>query len=166
MTSRIASTQLAETSLYAPVEAFLEDRGFEAKGEICGCDIVAVRPGEPPIVVINELKLPFTLESLLPGLFGLNPFVERVFADGGYAGKTFSVGMAKACPTIRISIVKRSETAQGFQVLPKRCVVERTIGWLNRCRRLAEYWECLSSRSLAFLQLASIRVMLRKLCDQ
>ena len=65
MTSRIASTQLAETSLYAPVKAFLEDQGFEAKGEICGCDIVAVRPGEPPIVVITELKLSFTLELLL-----------------------------------------------------------------------------------------------------
>ena len=65
MTLRIANSKFAETSLYAPVKAFLEDQGFEAKGEICGCDIVAVRPGEPPIVVITELKLSFTLELLL-----------------------------------------------------------------------------------------------------
>jgi hypothetical protein len=56
---------LAETSLYAPVKAFLEDLGFEAKGEIGGCDIVAIRDGEPVRVVIAELKLSFTLDLLL-----------------------------------------------------------------------------------------------------
>ncbi len=65
MTSRIANSKLAETSLYAPAKGFLEGQGFEAKGEICGCDIVAVRPGEPPIVVIIELKLSFTLALVL-----------------------------------------------------------------------------------------------------
>ena len=54
-----------ETSLYATVKAFLEAQGFRAKGEVCGCDIVAVRDGEPPLLVIAELKLAFTLELLL-----------------------------------------------------------------------------------------------------
>lgn len=54
-----------ETSLYRPVKAFLEAQGFEVKGEICGCDIVAVRGSEPAILVIAELKLSFTLELVL-----------------------------------------------------------------------------------------------------
>ena len=61
----LADTVGLETALYKPVKAFLEEKGFSAKGEICGCDIVAVRPGEPPIVVITELKLSFTLDLVL-----------------------------------------------------------------------------------------------------
>jgi len=49
--------------------------------------------------------------------------------------------------------------------LPKRWVVERTFAWLGRCRRLAKDWENLNRRGLAFLRLASIRLMLRKLCN-
>ena len=103
---------------------------------------------------------------LMSSLFGLFPFMEKLFADGGYAGETFRVGLRKACPHLRIGIVKRSKEAKGFEVLPKRWRVERTIAWLNRCRRLAKDWECLSSRALAFLHLASIRLMLRKLSNQ
>ena len=55
----------AETTLYAAVKRFLEAQGFEAKGEVIGCDIVAVRAGEPPLLVICELKLQFSLELLL-----------------------------------------------------------------------------------------------------
>ena len=54
-----------ETALYAPVKAFLEARGFAVKGEICGCDVVGLRAGEPPLVVVAELKLSFTLELVL-----------------------------------------------------------------------------------------------------
>jgi hypothetical protein len=57
-----------ETTLYLPVKRFLERLGFEVKGEIDGCDLVALRGGEPPIVVIGELKLSFTLELLLQGV--------------------------------------------------------------------------------------------------
>ncbi|MFM9940764.1 MAG: DUF2161 domain-containing phosphodiesterase [Hyphomicrobiaceae bacterium] len=54
-----------ETSLYPPVKRFLESLGFEAKGEVCGCDIVALDSGMPAAVVIAELKLTFTLELVL-----------------------------------------------------------------------------------------------------
>ena len=57
-----------ETSLYAPVKKFLEGCGFEAKGEIGGCDIVAVRDGSPVALVICELKLSFNLELVLQGV--------------------------------------------------------------------------------------------------
>ena len=73
--------------------------------------------------------------------------------------------MAKILRQVNIEIVKRSDQAKGFLVLPKRWVVERTLGWLNRCRRLAKDWENLNRKALAFLRLASIRLMLRKLCN-
>src|SRR5262244_3253529 len=57
-----------ETSLYLPVKRFLESLGFEVKGEICGCDLVAIRDEEPPLVVIGELKLGFNLELVLQGI--------------------------------------------------------------------------------------------------
>ncbi len=57
-----------ETSLYLPVKRFLEKLGFEVKGEVCGCDVVAVRNSEPPLVVITELKLRFNIELLLQGV--------------------------------------------------------------------------------------------------
>ena len=54
-----------ETSLYRPVKAFLEARGFVVKGEVGGCDLVAVSQGEPSLVVVGELKLRFNLELVL-----------------------------------------------------------------------------------------------------
>ena len=59
------SPRSCETALYKPVKRFLENHGFEVEGEVCGCDIVGLAPGEPPLVVITELKLSFSLELLL-----------------------------------------------------------------------------------------------------
>ena len=56
---------MQETSLYEPVKRFLESMDFAVKGEIGGCDVVGVRPGEPDVVVICELKLQFNLELVL-----------------------------------------------------------------------------------------------------
>ena len=67
-------------------------------------------------------------------------------------------------PNLVTEIVRRSDRAKGFVVLPKRWIVERTIGWLGRCRRLAKDWKNLTDNALAFIRLASIRLMLRKLC--
>ncbi len=57
-----------ETSLYPPVKRFLEDLGFAVKGEVGSCDVVALREGEPPLLVIAELKQSFTLELVLQGV--------------------------------------------------------------------------------------------------
>jgi transposase len=97
-------------------------------------------------------------------LFGLHPFLLKLYADGGYQGPVFQAALQRVCRQVEVEIVKRSDTARGFVVLPKRWVVERTFAWLNRCRRLAKDWECLNRKALAFLRLASIRLMLRKLC--
>ena len=93
------------------------------------------------------------------------PLLRKLYADGGYRGPRFRQAVKKILRKIRVEIVKRSDVVEGFAVLPKRWVVERTIGWLNRCRRLAKDWENLNRNALAFLRLASIRLMLRKLCQ-
>ena len=102
---------------------------------------------------------------LLSTLFGMYPFLVKLFADAGYQGPQFATAVAEVLPDLSIEIVKRSDQANGFVVLPMRWVVERTLAWLNRCRRLAKDFENLSRNALAFLQLASIRLMLRKLCN-
>jgi putative transposase len=102
---------------------------------------------------------------LLSTLFGMFPFLEKLFADSAYEGPIFHTALALILPTLTPEIVKRSDQAKGFVVLPKRWIVERTIAWLNRCRRLAKDWENLNLSALIFLRLASIRLMLRKLCN-
>ncbi len=54
-----------ETSLYQPIKTFIEAAGYEVKGEIGGCDLVGLSPGDPPVVVVCELKLSFNLELIL-----------------------------------------------------------------------------------------------------
>ena len=103
---------------------------------------------------------------LMTTLFGLHPFLRKLYADGGYQGPKFQSGLREAIRQVEVEIVKRSDIATGFTVLPKRWIVERTIAWLNRCRRLAKDWECLNRKALAFLRLASIRLMIRKLCPK
>jgi transposase len=98
-------------------------------------------------------------------MFGLYPFLLKLYADGGYQGPQFRRAVKKILAQVNVEIVKRSDQARGFVVLPKRWVVERTFAWLGRCRRLAKDWENLNRKGLAFLRLASIRLMLRKLCN-
>jgi len=102
---------------------------------------------------------------LLSTLFGLFPFLKKLFADGGYQGPQFEQAVTKILPELHVEIVKRSDQAKGFKILPKRWVVERTFAWLSRCRRLAKDFENLTRIALAFVKLASIRFMLRRLCQ-
>ena len=97
-------------------------------------------------------------------MFGLHPFLRKLFADGGYQGPKFEAAHKKILPLLVTEIVKRSDQAKGFEILPRRWVVERTFAWLGRCRRLAKDFENLTRNALAFTHLASIRLMVRKLC--
>ena len=102
---------------------------------------------------------------LMASLFGAFPFLIKLYADGGYQGPEFQSAIKRILARVHVEIVKRSGQATGFIALPKRWIVERTFAWLGRCRRLAKDWECLNHKALAFLRLASIRLMLRKLCN-
>ena len=101
---------------------------------------------------------------LMSSLFGLFPFLLRLYADSGYQGPKFQAGLGRVCQQVNVEIVKRSDAGK-FVVLPKRWIVERTIAWLNRCRRLAKDWERLNRNALAFLRWASVRLMIRRLCQ-
>jgi transposase len=103
--------------------------------------------------------------ALLARLFGLFPALKKLFADSAYQGAAFHAELATILPQLQIEIVKHKRRIKVFIVLPKRWIVERSIAWLNRCRRLAKDWESLNRTALAFLKLASIRLMLRKLCN-
>jgi transposase len=96
-------------------------------------------------------------------LFGLYPFLLKLYADGGYQGSVFQNAMKTVMSQVNVEVVKRSDQAKGFTVLPKRWVVGRTFAWLGRCRRLAKDWECLNRKARSWVLLASIRLMLRRL---
>jgi transposase len=82
--------------------------------------------------------------------------------DGGYAGPKLR-GALKGERDWQIEIIKRSDAARGFEILPRRWVVERTFAWLGRCRRLAKDWEASIASAEAWLLIAHIRIMIRRL---
>lgn len=90
------------------------------------------------------------------------PFIERVFADGGYAGDKLRGAMA-ALGDWTFEIIKRSDAAKGFVLLPRRWVVERTFAWLGRCRRLAKDFEATIDSAVAWVLVAHIRRLTRRL---
>ena len=85
----------------------------------------------------------------------------RIFADANYQGPKLAATMVRT-GTWTIEIVKRNE-AHHFVVLPKRWIVERTLAWISRCRRLAKDFERYARKAVAFIRLAMIRLMLRRL---
>ena len=88
--------------------------------------------------------------------------IEKAVADGGYEGAATAAQVQTDAKT-PLEIVKRSDTAKGFKVLPKRWIVERTFGWLGRCRRLAKDFENLTRVHMASIVLAMIRLMSRRI---
>jgi transposase len=89
------------------------------------------------------------------------PFIERIFADAGYQGPRVAQAAARTGSWI-VEIVKRNELHK-FVVLPKRWIVERTLAWISHNRRLARDFERYARTAAAFVRLAMIRIMLRRL---
>jgi len=90
------------------------------------------------------------------------PWLRHVFADGGYAGDKLQDAL-KDLGDWTIEIVKRSDVAKGFVLLPRRWVVERTLAWLNRNRRLAKDVEATIESAVTWLYIASVKLMPRRL---
>lgn len=90
------------------------------------------------------------------------PWLRHIFADGGYAGQKLR-GALRKHGDWEIDIIKRSDRAKGFEVLPRRWVVERTFAWLGRSRRLAKDWEKCWTSAIAWLFIAHIRIATRRL---
>lgn len=90
------------------------------------------------------------------------PFIKTVFADAGYQGDTTKAALRKT-GTWQLEIIKRPKNAEGFVLLPKRWIVERTLAWISNKRRLAKDFERLFRNAEAMVRLAMIRIMLRRL---
>lgn len=99
---------------------------------------------------------PLVLETILKS----QPELRHIFADGGYAGPKLK-GVLEKMGDWTIEIVKRSDTAKGFELIPRRWVVERTFAWLGRCRRLAKDWEKSILSASSWLLIAHIRLVTR-----
>jgi putative transposase len=99
-------------------------------------------------LVLSKLKDRFSRLSL-------------IWADGGYAGRLLDWAMEFG--SWLLQIVKRSDDMQGFEVLPRRWVVERTLSWLGKYRRLSNDYESLTASSEAMILLAMINLMIHRL---
>lgn len=105
---------------------------------------------------------------VLTGITDRYPHIGLVWADGGYANAVDArlIDWARSELGITLQIVTRNDDVKGFQVLPRRWVVERTLGWLSRCRRLDRDYERLPANSSAFIKIALIRLMAARLTGQ
>ncbi len=100
--------------------------------------------------------------ALLASLGDAYPWLKHIFADGGYAGPKLTEALNKI-GNWTVEIVKRSDAAKGFVLLPRRWVVERTFAWLNRNRRLAKDVEASIESAVTWLFIASVKLMSRRL---
>ncbi len=90
--------------------------------------------------------------------------LRLIWADGSYAGELIEwVRQLRTRRRVKLEIVRRGDAQKGFVVLPKRWIVERTFGWLNRCRRLSKDYEYLTETSEAMIHVAMINLMVRRL---
>ncbi|CCQ72335.1 IS5 family transposase [Magnetospira sp. QH-2] len=141
-------------------------RGFDAGKKIKGRKrhIVTDTEGFMVAVMVHEADIqdrdgaPGILASFRSRL----PWLRHVFADGGYAGQKLR-GALEKIGQWTIEVIKRSDAANGFEVLPRRWVVERTFAWLGRCRRLAKDFEATIESAVAWITIASIRQLTRRL---
>jgi len=102
--------------------------------------------------------------QLLEKVKGKFPRLQKIWADGGYAGQLIE-WVKTICGWV-LEIVKRSDPIHKFEVLPKRWIVERTLGWLNRSRRLSKHYERYQESSEAMVYIAMIHLMTKRLAGQ
>jgi len=93
------------------------------------------------------------------------PWFGTSLPDGGYAGEKLRQALAKL-GRWTLEIVRRSDTAKGFEPLPQRRIVERTIAWLNRNRRLAKDFEATIESAQAWIFVASVKLLSRRIARQ
>jgi transposase len=141
-------------------------RGFDAGKKIKGrkrhilTDTIGMMVGA--IVHPADIQDRDGAPDLLASVRGAFPWLRHVFADGGYGGEKLRHAL-QGLGEWSIEIVKRSDTVKGFVLLPRRWVVERTFAWLNRNRRLAKDVEATIESATAWVYIASVKLMLRRL---
>ena len=141
-------------------------RGYDAGKKIKGRKrhIVTDTEGNMVGLVVHEANIQDRdgAPCVLASIRSRYPWLRHIFADGGYAGEKLRTAL-KRIGEWTIEIIKRSDTAQGFEILPRRWVVERTFAWLGRCRRLAKDFEATIASAVAWAFVAHIRTLTRRL---
>jgi transposase len=141
-------------------------RGFDAGKKIKGRKRHIVTDTEGNLVGLQvhpaDIQERDGAVEVLSSIRALCPWLRHVFADGGYAGDKLRDAVAYLGQWT-IEIIKRSDAAQGFVLLQRRWVVERTFGWLGRCRRLAKDFEATIESAVAWILVAHIRRLPRRL---
>jgi transposase len=174
----VMAVRQAEGKCAVPTVAIVDSQSVKTTeaGGPRGYDAGKKLNGRKRHVAVDTLGLPIkchvtaadvqdrdALPALLKAVSQKSPWVELAFVDGGYAGDETQRAAFEAS-RIKLSVVKRSDrTVNGFVVLPKRWIVERTLGWLNRSRRLAKDFEAMVESSRTWLMLALGFLLLRRL---
>jgi len=142
------------------------ERGFDAGKKINGRKrhIVTDTTGLMVGLVVHAADIQDRdgAPAVLGAIRNACPWLRHVFADGGYAGPKLR-GALDRIGTWTIEIVRRSDAATGFEIIPRRWVVERTFAWLGRCRRLGKDWEKSIASAEAWVNIAHIRLTTRRL---
>jgi putative transposase len=103
-------------------------------------------------------------KTLLKGLVKMFGRLQIIWADGGYLGTLVQwVKALRPFGRLRLEIVRRSDQARGFKILPKRWIIERTFGWLSKSRRLGRDYEVRLDHSEAMVRICMIRLMVKRL---
>jgi putative transposase len=162
----LIDSQSTKTSEQAGVRGF--DAGKKVKGrkrhiltDYLGL-LIGVRVHSADIQDRDGAKI------LLEPLEHSRPRIEKIIGDGGYAGEALAEWFYELREDdhenqIELVIVKRSDQSKGFELLPHRWIVEPTLSWLSKNRRLAKDYEIYTDTSEAIIQLAMIKIMLKRL---
>ena len=126
--------------------------------------IVVDVEGSPIVVEVHAASVQDRdgAPAVIVALLEVAVYVEKLFADSGYAGPKLHDALKELGVSELIEIVPKPKGAKGFTVLSRRWVVERTFGWMGRCRRLAKDVERTVASSLAWVKLAGCRFMMRR----
>lgn len=163
-TAAIIDSQTVKTSDQAGVRGYDAGKKIKGRKRHLAVDVLGlILTMTITSAAVQDRDAARKLMATLVGMFGR---LQTLWADGGYAGRLVRwVKRLRPFGKLHLEIVRRSDPASGFQILPKRWIVERTFGWLMKSRRLGRDYEVRLDHSEAMIRLCMIRIMVRRLAS-